>query len=275
MTAVNLSATVICYNEEDMIFDCLKSLDFADEIVVIDSYSTDATPDICCQFPKVRFFQHAFDGHIEQKNRAIDYAQGKWILSIDADERVSPELQCEMIEWLQKTPLVHGAKFPRLTKHLGKDIRHGGWYPNARYRLFRKGHASWGGENPHDQIFLQGQGVSLKSDLIHHSFQDLADHAKTCNAFSSISALEKFNRGKNYSLFRMLVKPPIKFLEMYLLKHGFLDGTAGLIVAITSAYASFLREAKLFELDRLQLNKPSNLQAVRYRNQRNITNEKT
>ena len=268
MTEINLSATVICFNEEDHISDCLKSLEFADEIVVIDSYSTDSTPDICRQFSKVRFFQHEFDGHIEQKNRAIEYAQGKWILSIDADERVSTQLQQEIIQFLQNNTLCHGAKFPRLTKHLGKSIRHGGWYPNSRYRLFQKGHALWGGTNPHDQIFLKGKGVSLKSDLIHYSFKDLAHHAKTCNSFSSISALEQFNNGKNYSLFRMLTKPPIKFLEMYLLKHGFLDGTAGLIVAITSAYASFLREAKLFELDRLQLDKPSNLQAVRYYNKR-------
>ena len=267
MTQVSLSATVICYNEEDHIFDCLKSLEFADEIVVVDSYSTDSTPKICQQFSKVRFFQHEFDGHIEQKNRAISYTQGQWILSIDADERVSSSLQKEIMEWLGSNPKYYGAKFPRLTKHLGKDIRHGGWYPNARYRLFQKEYGSWSGQNPHDQVMLEGQGASLQSDLIHYSFKDLAHHARTCNAFSSISALERFKHGKNYSLFRMLVKPPVKFLEMYLLKHGFLDGTAGFIIAMTSAYASFLREAKLFELDRLNLNCPSNLSKA-YQNQR-------
>lgn len=255
-----LAAAIITYNEEKNIHECLSSVaDFVDEIVVLDSYSSDLTREICSKYPKVNFYQHPFDGHVQQKNRAIELCTAQWILSIDADERVTPELRQSIVNFLDGNPDVAGAKFPRLNFHLHRYIRHGGWYPNARYRLFRKGQAYWGGENPHDRIILTGKGVTLGGDLLHYSVIDLSDQVNTINSFTSIAALTRYNKGKNFSLFRLLFKPPGAFIETYLLKLGLLDGMQGFIIAVCAAYYVFLREAKLFELSVLNSEKPSNL----------------
>lgn len=264
-----LAAAIITYNEEDNIRECLESVkDFVDEIIVLDSFSEDATETICREYEKVLFFQHDFDGHIQQKNRALEKCKATWILAIDADERVSPELQRSIVEFLQKEPQVNGVKFPRLTYHLKKYIRHGGWYPNARYRLIRKGKARWGGENPHDTLIIEGAGGELTGDLIHLSFKDLSDQVQTINHFSSIVALTRYNQGKKTSLLRILCKPMSKFLEIYLLKRGFLDGIQGFIIAVSSAYSSFLKETKLLELSQLNAKSPSNLSATLYQKTR-------
>ena len=258
-----LSAAVITYNEEEKIRECLESVtDFVDEIVVLDSFSTDSTEGICRSFAKVRFHQHPFDGFIEQKNRALELCGGEWILCLDADERVSPELRRSIETLLAGDPDIAGAKFPRLTFHLHRYIRHGGWYPNARYRLVRRGMASWGGENPHDRMILKGRGTSIKGDLLHFSARDLSDQVRTINHFSSIAALERYNRGRRFRWWRLLVKPVGKFGELYLLKRGFLDGMQGFLIAVSSSYSSFLKEAKLYELDVLGSDKPSNLSAL-------------
>jgi glycosyltransferase involved in cell wall biosynthesis len=260
-TQQTLSVAIITYNEERMIKDCIESvLDLADEIVVLDSFSTDATEQICRSYEKVKFFQHAFDGHIEQKNRALALCSGEWILSMDADERVSPQLRRSIETFLSHgNEGIAGVKFPRLAYHMHRYIRHGGWYPNARYRLIRKEMAYWGGENPHDKIILKGKGTSIEGDLIHLTEIDLSDQIKTVNNFSSIAALVRYNKGKKYRLWRLLLKPISKFIEVYIIKLGFLDRTQGFIIAVTSAYAAFLKEAKVFEMDVLGSDKPSNL----------------
>ena len=255
-----LSAVIITFNEEDNIQDCLDSVsDFVDEIIVLDSFSTDNTEKICRLNPKVQFFQHPFDGHIEQKNRALEKCTSDWILSLDADERVSPELRGSIESLVSQNPDIAGAKFPRLTYHMHRYIRHSGWYPNARYRLVKKGRAYWGGTNPHDKLVLKGKGVTITGDLIHFSAKDLSDQVRTINSFSSIAALERYNQGKKFHSWRLLVKPLSKFVEMYLLKVGFMDGLQGFIIAVSSSYSSFLKEAKLYELDVLGSDKPSNL----------------
>ena len=263
-----LSAVIITYNEEHNIQACLESCaEMVDEIIVLDSFSTDATPEICRRHPKVKFFQHPFDGHVQQKNRAIELCSSEWILSLDADERVSPQLCRSIEQFLEKNPVVAGAKFPRLTFHLQRFIRHSGWYPNARYRLFRKGQAYWGGVNPHDRLFLKGKGTRLKGDLLHFSIKDLSDQIRNINSFTSIAALERYNRGADFSLLRLVFKPPAAFFETYLWKLGLLDGMQGFILAVCAAYYVFLREAKLYELSRLGSDKPSNLSDM-YRKRR-------
>jgi glycosyltransferase involved in cell wall biosynthesis len=258
-----LSAAIITYNEEANIQACLDSVtDFVDEIIVLDSYSTDATETICRRNPKVRFSQHPFDGHIQQKNRALERCASDWILCLDADERVTPELRHAITAFLESAPQQAGVKFPRLTYHLHRYIRHGGWYPNARYRLVRKGMAYWGGENPHDKLILKGKGGRIQGDLIHFTARDLSHQVDTINKFSSIVALTRYNKGRRYRLWRLLIKPVSKFLEIYLLKQGFLDGTQGLIIAVSSAFSSFLKEAKQYELGVLGTGKPSNLSAM-------------
>lgn len=257
-----LTVAIITYNEEANITACLDSVnELADEIVVLDSFSTDRTEQICRTYPKVSFLQNPFDGHVQQKNRAIEHCSHEWILSIDADERVSPQLRASIEKFLQNEIAsdIVGAKFPRLNRHMHKDIRHCGWYPNARYRLFRKGCARWGGENPHDKIILDGRGVMLAGDLLHFSCLDLAHQVQTVNSFSSIAALTRYNKGKRFHLWRILLKPVSKFVEIYLVKRGFLDGLHGFIIAVSSAFSTFLKEAKLFELDRLGGEVPSNL----------------
>ena len=266
-TNPTLSAAIITFNEEENIKDCLDSLsDFVDEIVVLDSFSTDATEEVCRANPKVRFYQHPFDGYIEQKNRAFEKCRSDWILSLDADERVSAELRDSIEDLVNRNPKIAGAKFPRLTYHMHRYIRYSGWYPNARYRLIRKGMAEWGGNNPHEKLLLKGKGVKIKGDLIHFSAKDLSDQIKTINAFSSLTALTRYNKGKKFHLWRLLFKPVSKFIEMYLVKRGFMDGMQGFIIAVSSSFSSFLKEAKLYELDVLGSEKPSNLSNLHSKN---------
>lgn len=259
---VKLSAAIITFNEEANIKDCIDSLiDMVDEVIVVDSFSTDQTKEICSKYSKVKFSENPFHGHVQQKNHAIDICEGSWIISLDADERMTLELKESIEDFFrsENNEQYVGVKFPRLTYHIGKPIRHSGWYPNARYRLFKKGFAHWGGENPHDKIILNGQGCMLKGDLIHYSFVDISDHVGTINAFSSIAAYVRFGKGRKFYIWRLLLKPIIKFIELYLIKKGFLDGMAGYIISVSSAYSTFLKEAKLYELDKLGVDAPSNL----------------
>lgn len=255
------SVAVITYNEELNIKDCIESFhDIADEVIILDSFSTDKTLDLARTFSKVKIFTNEFHGHIEQKNRAIDYSTGEWILSLDADERVSPELKKEIMNILSiENNIIDGYKIPRLTYHLGRFIRHGGWYPLKRYRLFKKGKAVWTGENPHDFIKLEGRGASLKGDIIHYSFKDLTHQVDTINKFSSIVGFTRYQKKVRFPIFKSIYKPFIKFLESYIFKLGFLDGYAGFIIAISSSYSTFLKFAKLFELQEKLIERPSNL----------------
>ena len=256
----SLSVAIITYNEENNIRDCIDSvIAIADEVIVLDSYSTDATEQICREYENVKFSQHKFDGHINQKNRALAICNGDWILSIDADERVTPELASSIRKFLAENSSFVAAKFSRLTFHMKEYIRHGGWYPNARYRLVKKGYAKWGGENPHDKILIDGEGVTLSGDLIHYSFKDLSHQVDTINKFSSIKAFTRFEKGRKFHLWRLLFKPLSKFVELYVIKKGFMDGIRGFIIAVSSTYATFLAEAKLYEMDRLKLERISNL----------------
>lgn len=267
-SATGISAAIITYNEEARIADCIGSVhDWCDEVLVLDSHSTDKTKSIATGFPKVRFLTHDFDGHIEQKNRALESARGPWVFCLDADETVTPELAASLTRFVSDYPQAAGARVRRLTYHLGRFIRHGGWY-NTRYRLVRKGMGSWGGENPHDMIILHGvpmwkQNTApiLKGDLLHYSFIDLSHQVDTINKFSSIVAFTRKERGARFSLWKLLFKPWGKFVEVYLLKRGFLDGMPGLIGAINTSYAAFLRFAKLYELTRTKVRRPSNLRA--------------
>jgi len=179
-TKLKLSAAIITYNEENNIQACLDSIsDFVDEIIVLDSFSTDNTESICRNNPKVRFFQHPFDGHIEQKNRALEKCTSEWIFCIDADERVTPQLRASIVSLIEASPDLAGVKFPRLTYHMKRFIRHSGWYPHARYRLVRKGMAVWGGENPHDKLIVKGNVGKINGDLIHMTATDLSQQVDT------------------------------------------------------------------------------------------------
>ncbi len=258
-----ISVTIITFNEEKNIKECIESCyEIADEIIVLDSYSTDNTEKIAKSFPTVKFFQHPFEGHVEQKNRALAYSKNEWILSLDADERVSENLKKEILYLIHNPDYMNqfqGFKIPRLTYHMGKFIYHCGWYPQKKYRLFKKQYAKWVGENPHDYIEITGKGHSLKGSIIHYSFKDLSHQIDTINKFSSIVAFNRFYQDKDFSILKSIYKPIIKFLEIYIFKFGFLDGFPGFTIAITSAFSSFLKVAKMYELKNQVIDRPSNL----------------
>ena len=254
-----LSVAIITYNEESNIADCLDSCkDIADEIIVLDSFSTDRTAKIAKSYKKVKFSVNKFKGHIEQKNSAIELCSGSWILALDADERVSVALAKEIRKILQTDVKVNGFMIPRLTFHLGRYIRHSGWYMK-RYRLFRKNFATWTGENPHDFMEIQGEGSELSGDIIHYSFRDLSHQVDTINSFSSIVSFTRFSKGYHFSMLKTIAKPIGKFVECYFLKAGFLDGFPGFVIAVSSAYSTFLKFAKIYEYDRKIIKRPSNL----------------
>ncbi|MBM9501832.1 glycosyltransferase family 2 protein [Leptospira sp. 201903071] len=256
-----ISVAIITYNEERNIGECIEScLEIADEIVILDSISSDQTEKIAKSYPNVRFFKQKFKGHIEQKNDAIALCKFDWILSLDADERVSPELQSSLREFKEKSEDDrNGFQVSRLTFHMGRFIRYSGWYPQFRYRVFKKGNAVWVGENPHDYISIQGKGGKLSGDIIHYSFRDLTHQVNTINQFSSIVAMTRQKKGKRFSLLRTIYKPFSKFIETYFFKFGFLDGFPGWVIAVSSAYSTFLKDAKQYELEKKIIERPSNV----------------
>ncbi|MBI5756227.1 MAG: glycosyltransferase family 2 protein [Nitrospirae bacterium] len=241
-----LSVTIITLNEEHNIREALESVKWADEIVVVDSGSSDKTVDICKEYTG-KVFYNAWPGHIAQKNFAIDKASNQWILSIDADERVTPELADEIKEVL-KGPETDAYAVPRHVFYLGRWIDHSGWYPDYKLRLFSRDKARWGGINPHDEVITSGSVKYLKGDLLHYSYRDISHHVNTINNFTTIGAREYLKLGKRASLWNIISRPMGTFLKKYILKQGFRDGLPGFIIAVSSAYYVFLKYAKLWEL---------------------------
>lgn len=253
-----ISVAIITFNEERNVEACIRSCEeIADEIVVLDSFSTDRTEEIVRRFPNVRFLQHAFDGHVAQKNRAIALCRNEWVLSLDADERLSDELR-EEIRALEPGDR-DGFRLPRLTYAMGKAIRHSGWHPQRKPRLFKRARARSVGDDPHDYFAVDGKRGDLRGNILHHSFIDLAHQANSHNVFSSIQAFNYAHRGRRFSAGAVVFRPVIKFVEVYVWKRGFLDGIHGFVIAVNSAYATFLKFAKLYELEKGLIERPSNI----------------
>ncbi len=255
-----LSVCIIAFNEEDNIRDCLQSVAWADEVVVVDSLSTDATPRICREL-NARFIQRPWTGHIAQKNFALDQASHEWVLCLDADERVSAELGEEIKRVLRGAKEGRGGcvgyDMPRRVFYLGRWIRHGGWYPDRKLRLVQKAAARWGGTDPHDHLYADGPTGHLHGDLLHFSYRDLSDHLERINTYTTTAAAEMMKRGAGMPLLHMLTRPQGRFIRMYLLRLGFLDGAPGLIAAIMSSYYVFLKYAKLWQMKRVRPEKKS------------------
>ena len=247
----SISAVIITYNEEQNIARCIESVSrVADEIVVVDSFSTDTTESIC-KNNGATFIQHAFEGHIEQKNFALSQARYDYILSLDADEALSPELEAS-IAAIKKDWKHDGHECNRLTSYCGQWIRHSGWYPDRKLRLFDRRKARWGGINPHDRIIMDPDATTrrMQGDLLHYTFSSIAEHIAQINKFSEIKAEGLFRKGKKINLLRLMLEPLFKFFKNYVVKAGFLDGWYGLILCANSAHAIFLRYAKLYEKNR-------------------------
>jgi glycosyltransferase involved in cell wall biosynthesis len=243
---MSISVSIICFNEEKKIRRCLESIKWADEIVVLDSYSTDNTLEICREFTK-KIHQHKFDGHIQQKNRAIDLCSNDWVFCIDSDEVVSEELRESILGIdIQKTEY-KGYAVPRMVYYLGKWIKHGGWYPDHKIRFFNRKSGRWGGINPHDTVIVKGKTSRLKGDLLHYSYENVRAHLDQVNKFTDIMAIEYGKIGEKPSIINLTLRPFVKFFKMYFLKLGFLDGKIGFIIAVIASFYVFMKFVKLFE----------------------------
>lgn len=244
-----ISACITAANEETNIRRCLESLKWCDEIVVVDSFSTDRTPDICREYTDL-VYSHRWLGYIGQKNLIKDLASHPWILFVDADEEISPELRDEIIDEFETggNSRHAGYEFPRMVYYLGRWIRHGDWYPDAKLRLFRKDKGTCGGKEPHDKTTVSGLIKRFRNPMYHYTYVDIADHVSTLSRFSAITAQGKYEEGTSFMLADLVFRPFLRFLRCYFLKLGFLDGLPGFIIATTTAYGVFLKYARLWEI---------------------------
>ncbi len=250
---VKISAVIITYNEERNIKRCLASLaGIADEIVVVDSFSTDRTEELCSPFG-VRFIKHAFEGHIEQKTWAASQAVYDFVLSLDADEALSETLKKSIAE-VKANWQSDGYSFSRLTNYLGKWIKHCGWYPDVKLRLWDRRKGNWGGNNPHDMVIME-EGSSeqrIKGDLLHYSYYSIRQHIDQFNKFTDISAVDAARNGKKANIFIAIVKGIWKFKRDYIFKLGFLDGYYGFVICSLGGFATFSKYLKIRELKKKQ-----------------------
>ena len=248
---VKLSVVIITFNEEKNIRRCLEAVQhLSDEIIVLDSFSTDATESICKQYDVI-FKQHKFDGHIQQKNRALQMANNEWVLSLDADEVPDKKL-LQNIKQALESPNSDGYYFNRKTNYLGKWILHSGWYPDQKLRLLRKSKGKWAGENPHDRIKMTAKSKQqyLKGDLLHYSYFSIEQHLTQVNYFTTIGAKAAFDKGKKSNWFISIYKSLWKFIRDYFFKLGILDGYYGFVICAISAFATYSKYLKLYELNK-------------------------
>lgn len=242
-----ISTCIISFNEEDRIRDCLESVKWTDEIIVVDSYSTDKTVEICKEYTD-KVFLHKWPGYVEQKNYALDKASNNWVLCLDADERIPEELANKIYEELNTASgKYNGFFFRRHSYYMDRLINHGGWYPDYQLRLFRKDKGHWGGINPHDKVRLRGARKYIKKDIIHYPYRSLSDQLKTIDNYSTLFADEMIRKGNKFNILQMFIRPPTRFIETYFWKRGFLDGLPGLVNILIASFYVFLKYLKWYE----------------------------
>jgi (heptosyl)LPS beta-1,4-glucosyltransferase len=247
--ACKLSVTIITRNEEAQIGSCLESVHWVDEIIVVDTGSTDRTLEMCQKYtPHV--YSRPWEGYAPAKNAALALATGAWILSLDADERVSDGLRRE-ISALQRQPtatLAAGYAIPRRNFLWGQWLRYGGLYPDYQVRLFKRGKGRFTLRRVHESLAIDGRLERLQYPIEHHSYQGLGDVIQRLDRYTDLAALDLFEQGQPFRITALLLRPVGRFVRNYVLKQGFRDGTAGLIMAVSYAYSVFVREAKLWEM---------------------------
>jgi len=249
---MKLSVVIITFNEERNIERCLLSVqELADEILVVDSFSKDKTLEICEKY-NVRLIQNPFEGHIQQKNFAMQQAQFDWILSLDADEALSEELSKSIkhIKSISKQE-INLFEMNRLTNYCGAWVKHCGWYPDTKVRLVNRQFAKWGGVNPHDRLegSKQEKVAFLKGDILHYSYYTKEDHLKQIEYFSKIAAGELVKQGKNVGQLTVYLKMAAQFFKSFVLKKGFLDGKTGWQISKLSAFATYRKYSLLRALN--------------------------
>jgi glycosyltransferase involved in cell wall biosynthesis len=246
-----VTAVVITCNEAANIEAALASLTFADEIIVVDSQSTDETVAIARRFT-AKVIVREWPGYIAQKNFAAGQARHDWIFSLDADERVSSDLAGEIRAWAQgdhrEAAGVAGYRVPRATFHLGRWMRSTDWYPDYQLRLYDRRRARWAGRHVHESVQPDGPVARLRGEILHYAYRDLADHVRTIDRYTSLAARQMYEDGRRAGWWDLALHPPAAFLRNYLLRGGFRDGVPGLIVSAMNARYVGLKLAKLWEL---------------------------
>jgi glycosyltransferase involved in cell wall biosynthesis len=246
-----ISGVVICFNEADRIGRCLESLAFCDEIVVVDSGSTDGTREVARRFTD-RVVEQPFLGYVKQKNFALELAKHDWVICLDADEALSPELRDAVIAAVsQEGPdAPAGYELDRVTHYLGVWHDHGEWYPDWQLRVFRRSRGHWAGMDPHDRVELEGRSERLPGRLYHWNYRSVSEHIQTTDRFSARMAKSMQEAGVRFRVSDMLLRPIGRFFKGYVLRRGYRNGLPGFIVSAATAYYVFMKYVKLWELER-------------------------
>jgi len=244
-----LSVTIITKNEAADIGAALASVAWADEIVVVDSRSTDDTVAIARRHTE-RVVVRDWPGYVAQKNYAASIAANDWVLSLDADERVTPELASEIRALVAGAPRDAAYRIPRVTWHLGRWIRTTDWYPDYQLRLYDRRAAEWTGAYVHEAVAVRGPVGQLRGELQHYAYRDIADHLETIDRYTTLAARQLDESGRRAGVLDVAVHPPLAFLRNYLARGGFRDGEVGFVISRMNAYYVFLKFAKLWELQR-------------------------
>ena len=244
-----LTATIITLNESANIGAAIESVSWADEIVVVDAQSTDDTVEIARRFTD-RVVARDWPGYVAQKNYAASIATHDWIFSLDADERVTPELARQIKALMRGDPPCAGYRVPRVSHYLGRWIRSTDWYPDYQLRLYDRRRARWTGRYVHESVSADGAVARLGADLQHSPYRDVSHHLATIDRYSTLAARQMFEDGRRAGALQLALHPPAAFLRNYLARGGIRDGTAGLIVSMLNSYYVFLKFVKLWELGR-------------------------
>jgi glycosyltransferase involved in cell wall biosynthesis len=246
-----LSACIIAFDEEDRIQACLRALDFCDERLVIDSHSRDRTRELAAACG-ARVIERDWPGHVAQKEFAIRAAAHDWVLCIDADEQVSERLRGEIVALRASSFAGHsGWRMPRLSRYLGRWIRHGTWYPDLQLRLFDRRRGRWGGHDPHDRVELEGSIGRLGGELLHEPYRTLEHHLQKIDQYTTTMARGAFERGRRAHVWNLVINPLVRFLRFYVLRAGFLEGWRGFVLASLAAHYVRMKYVKLLVLQRL------------------------
>jgi glycosyltransferase involved in cell wall biosynthesis len=240
-----LSVTVITHNEAAHIGACLESVGWADEVLVVDCRSTDETVHLA-RAGGARVIVRDWPGYAAQKNAAAGEASHDWILSVDADERVTPQLRDEILALLAGAPAAAGYRVPRITWHLGRWIRTTDWYPDYQLRLYDRRRARWQHRRVHESVAADGTVAYLKHDLQHYSFRDLSDQTTRLDRYSTLAAEDMYEAGRRAGVIDLVLHPPAAFLRNFVLRRGFADGLPGFVISVMNAHYVFLKFAKLW-----------------------------
>ena len=245
-----ISVYVLTFNNERTIERCLKSVGWADEIVVVDHYSTDRTPEICRRHTE-HFYQKEWTNYRDEYNHAISLTNHRWVMFLDSDEEISGELTNEIQEELADSDgQWSGYLVPRMSYYLGKWIRHGEWYPDYKIRFYDRTKGTWAGRALHPRIEVEGSLRRLRNPCLHYNYRDISDQIQTIDRYSEMAAQVLNEEAEKFSVTKLLLHPPFRFLRDYFIKGGILDGLPGFVIAVSTMYYVFIKYAKLWELQK-------------------------